>query len=230
MTVDGRGDAAASETGADALAVVVGHARPHGVPDVAGHEEVLVLAVGDGRWDWRHGRDHEVWRARGRSVGDTGDICDLDDVGGPGEDGGGDRANGRLSPLAVAVDVDAAGGVGLFVPYLGVLASATDAEPPGQEDGGEEGDTTDSSSSDSSNSKHDATSTTDKQSTAKGKSRQSVQSLAVTEIDDSPDQKQSPFADPIVEEEPIPSGLTSGPTSQSNRSASPFDDKHEVKG
>ncbi|EZF14346.1 hypothetical protein H112_06155 [Trichophyton rubrum D6] len=89
---------------------------------------------------------------------------------------------------------------------------------------------TDSSSSDSSNSKHDATSTTDKQSTAKGKSRQSVQSLAVTEIDDSPDQKQSPFADPIVEEEPIPSGLTSGPTSQSNRSASPFDDKHEVKG
>lgn len=87
MTVDGRGNAAASETGADALAVVVSHARPHGVPDVARHEEVLVLAVGDSRWDWRHGRDHEVRRAGSRSVGDTRDICDLDDVGGPGEDG-----------------------------------------------------------------------------------------------------------------------------------------------
>lgn len=146
MTVDGRGDTAASETGADALAVVIGHARPHGVPDVAGHEEVLVLAVGDGRWDWRHGRDHEVWRAGSRSVRDTGDICDLDDVGGPGEDGGGDGADGRLSPLAVAVDIDAAG-VGLFVPYLSVLASAADAEPPGQEDCGEEGDATDDTAS-----------------------------------------------------------------------------------
>ncbi|EFR03574.1 hypothetical protein MGYG_06571 [Nannizzia gypsea CBS 118893] len=61
--------------------------------------------------------------------------------------------------------------------------------------------------------------------------RGSIQSLAVNEIDDSPEPKQSPFADPIAEEEPIPSSsLASGPNGQSKRSASPFDDKHEVKG
>ncbi|KAK2811893.1 hypothetical protein FQN49_008421, partial [Arthroderma sp. PD_2] len=71
------------------------------------------------------------------------------------------------------------------------------------------------------------------QSTIKGKPRESVHSLAVTEIDDSPDLKQSPFADPIIEEESSQSSSSEsepqGSTSQAKRSASPFDDKHEVK-
>ncbi|KAM5447323.1 hypothetical protein MaudCBS49596_006087 [Microsporum audouinii] len=70
--------------------------------------------------------------------------------------------------------------------------------------------------------------TTGKQGTVKGKPRESVLSLAVTEIDDSPDPKQSPFADPIAEETSRSSSFSES-TGQTKRSASPFDDKHEVK-
>ncbi|KAF3482635.1 uncharacterized protein GIQ15_01959 [Arthroderma uncinatum] len=71
------------------------------------------------------------------------------------------------------------------------------------------------------------------QDTARSKPRESVQSLAVTEIDDSPDIKQSPFADPIIEEESSQSSASDREsqlsTGHTKRSASPFDDKHEVK-
>lgn len=73
----------AAQRGGDAL--VAGSGRPGRVAKITGHEKVLVGSGTGQRRDGRYQRGRGFGR---RSIGDTGNVGDLDDVRGTREDGG----------------------------------------------------------------------------------------------------------------------------------------------
>lgn len=92
IAVNRRGNAA-TQTGGD-TSMLAGGLRPGRVAQVTGHEEVLIGSGTRKRRNWRH-----QGRFRGRTVGDSRDVGDLDDVRSASEHGRSDRVC-RLPCLA----------------------------------------------------------------------------------------------------------------------------------
>lgn len=119
-------------------ALVARHRGPRRIPQVTRHEEVLIGVRAWKGWHRRHQGGRGLWRG---AIGDAWNVGDLNDVGGPGENGGGDGLGG-LASISGGIE----GAVVLLL--LRIAALANDKIPDEAKDHRQSDHTSDDSTSD----------------------------------------------------------------------------------